>query len=79
MAKHNERLPVFTDRFCELRGSMSNAAFAYALGISRQTVGFYCNGDRLPDCVTLRHIAEECQVSVDWLLGLSNTKAAKGG
>ncbi len=40
------------------------------MGISRQTVGFYCNGDRIPDAVVLRQIAEKCGVSADWLLGL---------
>ena len=70
-AEKNNRLPIFTQRFRELQGSRTNTEFAKILGMSRQTVGFYCNGDRIPDAVALRQIAESCSVSVDWLLGLS--------
>lgn len=66
------RLPVFKERFNLARGEMSNTEFADFLGISRQTVGFYLNGDRVPDACTLRQIAEKCDVSADWLLGLSD-------
>lgn len=31
------------------------------------------NGDRIPDALGLLQIAEKCHVSVDWLIGLSNT------
>ena len=72
IAGENNRLPIFTKRFRELQGERTNTVFADFLGISRQTVGFYCNGDRIPDAVVLRQIASKCEVSVDWLLGLSN-------
>ena len=75
IAGENNRLPVFTRRFRELQGERSNTEFADFLGISRQTVGFYCNGDRIPDAVVLRQIAEKCGVSADWLLGLSEIKS----
>jgi len=44
------------------------------VGLSRQSVGYYLNGDRVPDCDTLRHICEKCSVSADWLLGISDVK-----
>lgn len=44
--------------------------------MSRQTVGFYCNGDRIPDALGVKTIAEKCGVSADWLLGLTNVKTA---
>lgn len=66
------RFPIFRERFRELQGDMSNTEFAEFLGISRQTVGFYCNGERIPDALGVRAIAEKCNVSADWLLGLSN-------
>lgn len=73
--KHkNDRLPIFTERFRKLQGERSNTEFADFLGISRQTVGFYCNGDRVPDALTLVKIAQTCGVSADWLLGLSEVK-----
>lgn len=71
--KHSQteknRFPAFRERFRELQGTQSNTDFAEFLGMSRQTVGFYCNGDRIPDALTLRDIADRCGVSVDWLLG----------
>ncbi len=72
--KKDNRLPIFTERFRELQGDLSNTDYADFLGISRQTVGFYCNGDRLPDVVTLLKIAEKCNVSTDYLLGKSDVK-----
>ncbi len=68
------RFPVFTERFRELRGERDNTEFAKFLGISRQTVGFYCNGDRIPDALGLKQIAEKCGVSADWLLGLTDVR-----
>lgn len=72
MERKNDRLPIFTERFRELQEDRSNTEFADFLGISRQTVGFYCNGDRVPDALTLIKIAQKCQVSTDWLLGLTS-------
>jgi transcriptional regulator with XRE-family HTH domain len=69
------KFPIFSQRFNELRGKMSQADFAIFLGISRPTVGFYENGDRLPDALTLRKIAERCNVPSDWLIGLTNNKS----
>lgn len=74
MERKNDRLPIFTERFRELQGERSNTEFADFLGISRQTVGFYCNGDRVPDALTLIKISQKCSVSADWLLGLCNAK-----
>ena len=71
------RLKVFQERFtllCKEHGS-NNTDFAEFLEMSRQTVGFYLNGDRVPDALNLKKIAEKCNVSADWLLGLSGTKS----
>lgn len=74
MERKENRLPIFTRRFRELQGERSNTEFADFLGLSRQTVGFYCNGDRLPDVITLLRIAEKCSVSTDYLLGQSDVR-----
>ena len=60
MERKENRLPIFTERFRSLQGDRTNTEFADFLGLSRQTVGFYCNGDRLPDVIT------------DWLLGITD-------
>lgn len=72
--KREPRLKAFSDRFELLRKErdLSNTDFSKFLEMSRQTVGFYLNGERVPDALTLIKIAEKCNVSVDWLLGLSN-------
>lgn len=75
MERKSNRLPIFTERFRKLQGDRSNTEFAEFLEISRQTVGFYCNGDRLPDALMLKQIAEKCHVSTDWLLGLSKVRS----
>ena len=68
------RMPVFADRFIELRGKRTQEEFAKFLGISRPTVGFYESGQRIPDALILRQIAEKCNVSADYLLGLTDEK-----
>ena len=68
------KMPIFADRFLELRGKRTQEEFAKFLGISRPTVGFYESGQRLPDALVLRQIAGKCNVSADYLLGLTDEK-----
>lgn len=73
MSKKN-RFPIFSERFSSLRGDRTQAEFADFLDISRQTVSFYENGERIPDALALRDIALKCKVTSDWLLGLSDVR-----
>ena len=73
--KYN-KFPKFQKRFNELRGSMSQVEFAKKIGVSTPTVGFYENGNRVPDALTLQRIAEVHNVSVDYLLGNADCKSA---
>ena len=66
----NSRLPVFTERFALLRGEMTQAQFADMLGLSRPTVSLYESGKRIPGAAEIKVIAEKCNVSADYLLGL---------
>lgn len=72
--KREPRLKVFQERFELLRKerNLNNTDFAKFLEMSRQTVGFYLNGNRVPDALTLIKIAEKCNVSADWLLGMTD-------
>ena len=74
MQQSGGRLPIMKTRLKELQGDMSATDFAKKIGLSRQTVGFYLNGDRIPDSETLIQICQSCNVSADWLLGLSTEK-----
>lgn len=73
--KQNNRMPVFRERLRQLMGEMSVTEFANTIGLSRQTLGFYLNGNRIPDCEMLVQICNKCNVSANWLLGLSDTKS----
>ena len=70
----NRQLPKFYERFHELRGNMTQSDFAKKTGLSRPTIGFYENGERLPDAYKLKQIAEKCGVSADWLLGMTDVR-----
>lgn len=68
----NYRFPIFRERLNILLGDMKTTDFADKLGLSRQTMGFYLNGERIPDSLTLARICQVCNVTADWLLGLTN-------
>lgn len=72
--KKTIRFPEFHKAFVELKGEMTNKEFAEKLGMSTATVGFYAAGDRIPDALSVAHIANVCGVTADWLLGLSSVK-----
>lgn len=68
----NYRFPIFRERLNILLGDMKTTDFADKLGLTRQTMGFYLNGERIPDSLTLARICHVCNVTADWLLGLTN-------
>ena len=69
------RFPEFRAAFLELMGDMTLDQFSKKLEMSRATVGFYAAGQRIPDALGLKKIAKKCNVSADWLLGLSDVKS----
>lgn len=73
--EQNNRLPIFRERLLSILGDMTTKDFAEKVGISRQSMGFYLSGKRVPDSVTLTQICQKCKVSSDWLLGLTDTKS----
>ena len=72
--KKNVRFPIFRERFLQLKGDKTTVEFAQNLGMSRATVGFYEAGERIPDALGVEKICRVCNVSADWLLGLSAAK-----
>ena len=71
------RYPEFKERLNLLALNYKSVTdFADALGLSRQTVGFWLNGDRVPDAESLITTSERMHVSVDWLLGLVGIRNA---
>ena len=70
-----ETVETFRQRLVEVigRSGLSRSAFAAKLGLDRSTLSQLLSEDgvRLPRAETIASIARSEQVSVDWLLGLS--------
>lgn len=67
---------MFRKRFEEIikEKGCTITEFADLLGLTRQSVSFYMNGDRRPDLQTLKRICETLNVSADWMLGLTDMR-----
>ena len=70
---------VFSERLSALmkERNVTQEELAHELGIKRQTVSLYKNGQSTPDAAQLKKIATFFDVSADWLLGISNVKSTK--
>lgn len=68
---------VFSKRLAALmkERNITQEELAHELGIKRQTVSLYKNGQSTPDAAQLKNIATFFDVSADWLLGLTNTRS----
>lgn len=75
-----EASAVFRDRLLQLQGQagLTQSALAQAIGIDRSALSQLMSGaaPRLPRAETLLSLAARFQVSVDWLLGLSEDSGA---
>jgi transcriptional regulator with XRE-family HTH domain len=75
-----ETVSRFRERLTEViaRSGLSRSAFAARAGLDRSTLSQLLSGgtDRLPRAETLAAIASREQVSLDWLLGLSQEDKA---
>lgn len=81
MCYHNPEvitMASFQHRFSELlsRSALNDSAVAEALGVSKQTVSAWKSGDRTPKRPTVITIASYFNVSVPWLLGVSDDDQA---
>jgi transcriptional regulator with XRE-family HTH domain len=77
--KRQDTVQAFRERLDDVieRSGLSRAAFAKRLGIDRSTLAQILSpaNNRLPRAETLAAIAADQQVSIDWLLGLSQEGA----
>jgi len=67
---------VFADRLKQLRevAGLSQTALAEKLGVSRGSISFYENGERIPDIVFLDKAAMFFGVPLDYLMGYVKNK-----
>ena len=74
--KYAQRVEIFRERISEvIAGSgLNHSRFAASIGVDRSTLSQLLspNNLRLPRADTIAAIAEQYQVSIDWLLGLTN-------
>jgi transcriptional regulator with XRE-family HTH domain len=56
------------------KSNITQKELANILGVSRGTIGMYEIGQRDPDTETLKKLAQYFNVSIDYLLGNSDTK-----
>ena len=80
MESKNTCVEVFGKRLKELRkaNGYTIEQFAYMVGISKSTLGYYENDKRMPDIEILARIADTLNVNADYLIGRTNTTAQKG-
>lgn len=66
-------LEIFATRIRKLRGSfkMTQKEFSEYIGVKQQTLSGYERGIMKPPLDIAKEIAEKCNVSMDWLCGLS--------
>ena len=69
-------LEIFAIRIRQLRESlkMTQTEFSNHIGIKQQTLSGYERGIMKPPLDVAKFIAEKCNVSIDWLCGLSENK-----
>lgn len=65
---------LFLQRISELQGNDSVSAFARRIGVPQKTLDHLVKGERKPSVDVILALAKSCNVSSDWLLGLSHTQ-----
>jgi len=74
--KYRERVEIFRERIGQVitNSGLNHSRFALSIGVDRSTLSqlLSSNNLRLPRADTIAAIAEHYQVSIDWLLGLTN-------
>lgn len=67
---------IFSTRLKELRqeSGLTIEEFASEVGVSRSSVGYYENQNRLPDLAVAAKMAEVLDVTTDYLIGRSNAQ-----
>lgn len=70
-------LEIFANRIKQLRKSLSMTQkdFSEYIGVKQQTLSGYERGIMKPPLDIAKNIAEKCNISIDWLCGLSNNQS----
>lgn len=70
---------IISQKIKELRESknMTQKEFGDLINVAQTTLSSYENGSKTPNIETLLNIAKKCNVSLDWLCGLSDIQKTK--
>ena len=70
---------ILANRLKELRESMNltQSQFGDLINVAQTTLSSYENGSKTPNIDTLYNIAIKCNISIDWLCGLSDIHKTK--
>lgn len=70
---------ILANRIKELRNklNLTQKEFSKKVGCTAATLSAYENGSKSPSLEIIKGIAETCDVSIDWLCGLSNEENSK--
>ena len=74
----NNDFITFSKRLRELRESlnMTQKEFAEHIGFTQATLSAYENSLKIPSLDIVMKIASKCEISIDWLCGLSNNQTS---
>ncbi|MCL1874114.1 MAG: helix-turn-helix domain-containing protein [Clostridiales bacterium] len=69
-------LNTFATRLKELREAkrLSQSQLANEIGVSRGSISFYENAERIPDIETLDKIVNHFKIPIDYMMGYTNTE-----
>lgn len=70
---------VISDRLGTLFDGKNESEIGIKIGVDRTTVSSYLHGRTVPSADTLRLIAKEFNVSVDWIMGLKDSREILSG
>lgn len=71
-----QELPMFKRRIKMLYAESGLGAYVFArhIGTTYDTFRRWCLGKRIPGAISLYNVCKACNVSADWLLGLSDRR-----
>lgn len=74
--KYKEMCVLFSQRYNEMKDKkhLTSAEIAKTLGISRQTITYWSMANRLPTIPILIELADILGTSIEYLLGITNSK-----
>lgn len=75
----SKNFSTIVERAISVQGARSTSQFARDIGIQQSTLDLYLKGKRKPSIELVYGICQNCGVSADWLLGLSEATERNAG